>query len=262
LHEERAKSWTLGVDISPQSLPDLSLAATYFNIDFTDRIREPVYDADLLTNPQFERLLMRDFTAAERADACGRNFLGSADACLNAPISAIADLRLRNDLAMHTEGIDLLAKYSRATSFGTISFGLNSSYVLRFQVRQSPDEPVIELVSTQRNPVDLRFRASGGLTYRGFDLHAFLNFMNNYRDTTSVPNRRVSSWTTGDLSVVYTTDRLFGSGNGTTQFSLAVVNVQDRDPPFLNNALARLGYDQENADLTGRIISFTVRKRW
>jgi len=36
----------------------------------------------------------------------------------------------------------------------------------------------------------------------------------------------------------------------------------NRDPPFLDNALAGLGYDQENADPYGRILSLWIRMSW
>jgi iron complex outermembrane receptor protein len=91
---------------------------------------------------------------------------------------------------------------------------------------------------------------------------ALVNFFNNYRDITSTPARDISSWTTVDLSLSYLIDRNAGGPFSDTTFSLSAQNVFDRDPPFLNNSIARIGYDQENGDLTGRIVSISVRKNW
>ena len=40
------------------------------------------------------------------------------------------------------------------------------------------------------------------------------------------------------------------------------INLFNKSPPFLNNAVAQLGYDQENADPSGRLVSLQVRKNW
>jgi outer membrane receptor protein involved in Fe transport len=49
---------------------------------------------------------------------------------------------------------------------------------------------------------------------------------------------------------------------GNTQFALNVQNLFNVNPPFLNNSAVGIGYDQENADLYGRLASFEIRKRW
>ena len=90
----------------------------------------------------------------------------------------------------------------------------------------------------------------------------FVNFENRYRDTLSVPNRGVSAWTTVDLQLSYETTGDALGWLGHAQFVLNTQNLFDVDPPFLNNNAAGVGYDQENADLYGRMVSFEVRKRW
>jgi outer membrane receptor protein involved in Fe transport len=49
---------------------------------------------------------------------------------------------------------------------------------------------------------------------------------------------------------------------GNTQFALNAQNLFNVNPPFLNNNAVGIGYDQENADLYGRMVSFEIRKRW
>ncbi len=38
-------------------------------------------------------------------------------------------------------------------------------------------------------------------------------------------------------------------------------NLLGSDPPFLNNPLERIGYDQENGDLTGRSVTLGISQR-
>ena len=39
-------------------------------------------------------------------------------------------------------------------------------------------------------------------------------------------------------------------------------NVFNIDPPFLNNQITYIGYDQENANPYGRQLSLELRKTW
>jgi hypothetical protein len=47
-----------------------------------------------------------------------------------------------------------------------------------------------------------------------------------------------------------------------TFVELNAINVFNVSPPFLNNQIAAIGYDQENADPDGRLLSLQVRKTW
>src|SRR5262249_54465474 len=105
-------------------------------------------------------------------------------------------------------------------------------------------------------------RGSARWQLAGFDVSASVNFLNRYRDVVSDPQRRVASWTTLDLHAGYT----FGSiGTGwlsNTTLALGAENLLDKNPPFLNNSAVGIGYDQENGDLTGRVVSLSVRTKW
>jgi outer membrane receptor protein involved in Fe transport len=39
-------------------------------------------------------------------------------------------------------------------------------------------------------------------------------------------------------------------------------NIFARDPPWVADRAAQIGYDQENGDLNGRVIRATIRKDW
>ena len=97
----------------------------------------------------------------------------------------------------------------------------------------------------------------------GISATAFVNYTSGYTDDVSVPERKIDSWTTVDLSLSYRTDdRLRSIGLSGTTFSLNVQNLFDNDPPFVNNGSAFVGYDPANADPLGRFISFNIVKSW
>jgi len=259
LKQETARSWTAGLDFKPAWAPRLWFAATYFDIHFNDRIERPVVGTDVLVNPQFSQLVTRHPTTEQIAEVCQRAPLSTA-ACLS-PVDAIVDARLRNTAYLHTRGYDVLARYVRESSLGTFSWGVSGTHIIDFAVAQSHGLPLQDLVSTQNKPIDLRLRSSVGWSRGPFSAVAYVNYADHYRDTASVPSRRVDSFTTIDLNLTYTLTEALGGWHGETDVSLSAQNVFDRDPPFLNNAIG-VGYDQENADITGRFLSFRIQQSW
>ena len=89
-----------------------------------------------------------------------------------------------------------------------------------------------------------------------------INFQNHYVDTVSEPNRPVSAYTTFDTQLRYELAPFGDSFLSNTRLELNAINVFNQSPPFLNNAIAQIGYDQENADPYGRLVSLQVRKTW
>jgi iron complex outermembrane receptor protein len=119
--------------------------------------------------------------------------------------------------------------------------------------------PLIEHVSTQNYPVNFKMRSSARWQRGSVDVSTTVNFANGYRDTFS--RRHVDSWTTIDLHAAYTFNRAKPDWAGDTTLSVGIDNLLDKNPPFLNNSVG-IGYDQENGDLIGRMLSLTVRKTW
>ena len=264
LRPETARSWTLGADFALQSAPRLSFALTYFNIDYTNRIDEALINpADVLTQPSFAWLVTRNVTPAELSTACAQTvFQGPQQACPTSGITTILDNRLRNIAQLKTDGIDLISRYSFENQRGRFDFGLNATYLFRYSQSNTPSSPLENIVSTQSNPINLRARGSAAWARRGFGVATFVNFENSYRDTLSVPNRGISPWTTIDLQLSYDTPADAPGWLVNTRFALSAQNLFNVYPPFLNNSAVGLGYDQENADLYGRIVTLEIRKRW
>jgi outer membrane receptor protein involved in Fe transport len=259
LREERARSWTAGLDLSAPNGRGTA-AITYFITRFFDRLTQPVYSTDLLSNRNFASLVIRNPSKEAREEVCERSLpTESAPDCLSVPIAAIVDLRYRNDAAVRMRGIDMVARYSLHTQFGEVTFGLIGTYILEFSEARSATEPLRNLVSTPHYPIDLRVRASVAWQRGAFSADAFLNFQDAYRDTNSYPNRRVSSWTTLDASVGYRAR--WGGWLGDMAVALSADNLFDSDPPFLNNGVG-IGYDQENGHLMGRVVRMDVRWEW
>jgi outer membrane receptor protein involved in Fe transport len=139
--------------------------------------------------------------------------------------------------------------------------GLNGTWLAHFQQAELPDSPLISLLDTQNEPVNLRMRGSASWEFAGFGASLATNFTNAYWDTGSTPERRIDSWTTVDVQLRYDFADKWGWLQG-TRVELNARNVFNVDPPFLNNQITYIGYDQENANPYGRQLSLELRKTW
>jgi iron complex outermembrane recepter protein len=182
------------------------------------------------------------------------NFFHGTFADRIAAVSAGTGDLLRNGQTLTTGGIDLIGKYTTHWRDGTLVLGLNGTYVLRYAEARSPGSPAMSLLNTQNNPLNLRVRGSVSWEKRGFSASGSLSYSSSYRDILSDPPRAIGSWTTADVRLAY--DGLLHG----VQISLSAQNLFNHYPPFLNNPVG-VGYDQENADITGRIVNASIRWR-
>ena len=261
---ERARSWTAGLDYVSADLPGFSLGLTYFNTVFTNRIQATTAVANVLTDPAYAPIVTRNPSAAQIDNICNSTTFvqGNVKDCMSVPVMAIVDLRVRNLATLITNGIDFNAKYEHPARLGKLHFSLNGTWLRRFAEAVTPDAPLTELLNTQNEPVDLRMRATASWDHAGFGALVAADYLDSYRDTASVPQRRIASWTTIDLQLRYEfSDR----SNSWLQGSRVVFNARNVfnvDPPFLNNQIVGLGYDQENATPYGRLLSLEIQKSW
>jgi len=261
---EHAQSWTGGFDFAPASVPGLSLDLTYFRTHFTDRLQPTFFNTTLLSDPRYAAIITRNPSSAQISEICSHTIFaqGAPQMCTSVPVGALIDLRVRNLAALLTDGIDFTGSYEHPTAQGAFKFALGGTWLRTFSESQTPGQPLTSLLNTQNEPVDLRLRASINLLHRGWGAVLAANFTNSYRDVGSTPARRVGSWTTIDTQLRYDFPNAADSWLHGMRVELSVRNVFNVDPPFLNNQETYIGYDQENADPYGRLLSLELRKSW
>lgn len=265
LSVEHARSWTTGIDVDAREWANgLTFSATFFSIDFRDRIANLAFGPGILDDPVFSSLITRNPTAGQIASACNQAhyFSFSAVPCGASGAVAIVDLRIRNMERLDTRGLDFNTSYARAWVPGVLKLSLDGTWLFRFTQQEAATAAPQQLLDTQNNPINLKMRASASWQQRRWGGTLGINFQNHYMDTVSEPNRPISAYTTFDTQLRY---ELGAAGDGylaNTRVELNASNVFNKSPPFLNNAVAHLGYDQENADPLGRLVSLQVRKTW
>jgi len=262
LGPEEGRTWSVGFDLTPAFLAGFRLEATYFDIEIKDRILDGLNEifTILTEEDRFAARIMRDPDPAAVQtllnDPDFVNVFGSAPE----DIGAIVDLRLKNIGRIRTNGADFTASYGFETHVGRFDFRVNGSVFAKFKRAESPTSPAFSVLDTLRNPVDWRMRNSVSWNHQGFSATAFLNYTDNFTDDESVPERKVNSWATIDLTLAYRTeDRPAKSWLRNIDVSLSVQNLLDDAPPFVNNRRG-FGFDPQNADPLNRFIALQISK--
>ena len=136
LDAENAKTWTVGAVFQPVFLPGFAMTVDYYNIELEDAITEPTID-DVFsacfddgnlsaTNPAC--------TAIRRNPATG-NLFGSVATTPGLP------LNLTNQGRIFTDGIDLVANYSRDLGFAGLDLSFFGNWTNRSRFKANQDDP-------------------------------------------------------------------------------------------------------------------------
>lgn len=257
LRPETAENWTAGFDYIPAWFDGFALHATYYDIDFANRISDPGNVAAALANPSgYEGFFFRNPSQAQ------------IDYYLSLPtsvsgsvppdgIEVIWDGRLTNLASLRVRGVDFSARYDFDSDVGQIQVFASASLMLQYTVQSGPSNAPINALDTMFNPVDLRARAGVAWTNEPWSASLAVNYVDEYTDAISTPNRRVAAWTTWDARLTHDFSA-FGDG---AQVTLSAQNLFDEDPPFANNPIG-YAFDPQGASPVGRSIAIEVRQRW
>lgn len=261
LTAEQGHSWTLGFDFKSEEVPGLAFGLTYFNTHSQGRVVDRELPLDIFSNPLYSAWLIPNPTPAQQAAVCDNSAFRSVGSCLNTPVSAIVDLRLHNAGTLISRGIDFNAQYLVPRVPGQLKLGLLATDLLQYSRADYTGGPLLSVLSTQSEPINFRARGDVSWAYHRFGVVGFVNFQNSYRQFPTDTTHTIASWTTADLHLSYdfTESREHGSG---TQVALHVENLFNRSSPFVNNAAVGIGYDQENGDLLGRLVSLSLKYQW
>ncbi|MGH7784411.1 MAG: TonB-dependent receptor domain-containing protein, partial [Candidatus Binatia bacterium] len=256
LRPETANIWTAGFDLTPKSLAGLSASATYFDLDYRNKIATGGFGGDtLLFEQQWAPIITRNPTQEQVDSICSRpDFLSSECPPV---VDVILDLRLRNLGGLLVRGIDFDVGYRSSDDrrLGALAFGITGTYMLKYQRSVTVTSPATDILDTTYNPISIRLRARAGWTSGSWSANAFLNYAGSYRNPSD--SHRVGSWITADTSIGYQIAR-DGWLEG-TRFQLSAINLFDKQPSFVDQSG---GYDQSNANELGRSISLEISKIW
>jgi outer membrane receptor protein involved in Fe transport len=272
LKPQTARSWTFGVDFAPEFLPGLTTSATYYHIRFRNQIQsaftaigEDIPNILNLANSLGPSIVQRNPPQSlvnQLAASPGFvNFFGTDLSTIGAIFYGID----QNLASSRTDGIDADISYSTKLSGNEVAVGVDGTYIMAFDDQYFAAAPIVNILDTPYNPINLRLRGHASLRRGGLTLATYLNYVNSYKDNRPATPVGVASWTTIDATTAFDFDSLGGIWRGfAVQFS--ATNIANRPPPYVVNGLpaayAGINYDGANANPEGRFLRLQLAKRF
>lgn len=267
LKPERSTSWTLGMDYVPAFAPQAKFTATWFDVDYTNRVVQPVpnlavalssalYAPFVSTSPSVQQQSGL-ISAASEFD----NFTGGA---YDPPsVVAVIDDAYTNATAQTLRGVDISWRQQLNLGASRAELFADGTW-LNLDQRTIVTAPDTRLSGTIFNPP--KFKAKAGLNWisHGWTSTGTVNFISSELDTGVSPAAAIGSWTTFDATVSYAFQKKSGLACG-LKITASATNLLDRQPPRAispGQSYAGLFYDSTNASVIGRFMSLTVSKDW
>lgn len=264
LGPERARSWTGSLAFHPETVPGLQAELTWFDIDYTDRVVQPIPNSfQALVNPVYDRFIVRSPTPEQQAEA-----IASTDLFYDftgtiydpAKVVALVYAQYFNVARQKIKGLDLSSSYQ--FNFGDGQMTLRGSATWLDSTQQTiPGQPTFDLAGTLYNPP--RISARGGIVWSRGAMTAsfFANYKSGVRDM--VQGNKTASFTTFDGTWRYATDQRDGWWSG-VEFALSAQNLFDRAPPphQISSGFQIPPYDATNYSAVGRYVSVSAAKHW
>lgn len=261
LGAERATASTLTVEFRPRFLDGLRVEASWFDIDYRDRIASPVSSVlSALTNPLVADFVLRAPTSTQVEALIAGLPLGlsnqSGQTYDPSQVAAIVDSSLRNTAREHARGVDVALDYLAALGNGsTLQLAASASYLDadRKIVATQPAEERAGLIFT---PPHFRARGSASWSTSEVQLSASLSYAGGTLDKRFPTLDRIGSFTTVDLSGAFRPLRGL-------ELRLTVQNLLDEAPdPIRTSDPAAIPFDSTNQSPIGRFVSFSVTRQW
>lgn len=272
---QTAKTWSLGIDVEPTSIPNLVASLTYYNIEIENLfgIVNPALGLNSSTAPYLRDGLTCADALAEIAGVDQSPSLPSVAAVCASPLGAVArfslaDLRLRNLGPFKQDGLDFNVAYSRDLGFGVMNTNIGGTYTLNREIALTPGAPFVNRLETP-GVSRLFVAASAGLQVGSISGSASLKHRAGYDLNPAVaptvpagtatpfpPQNHVASFTTLDAFLSYDASAWLKG----TILTLNVDNLFDRDPPFFNScSTSRFPCGYANGSTLGRMVTLGIR---
>jgi iron complex outermembrane receptor protein len=267
LKPEKARVWTAGLDFEPPQISGLTAKLTYYDIVFKNQINaagSSICSCDAFVDEAIlgPAILQRNPPGTLVRQLISFPTYANPFNIDPTTIGAIFDSRRLNLSTVKTRGLDFGFGYKTTLLDARIDTGVDGTYIFTYDNRFSSTAPVTSILNTTYNPTDLRLRGRAIATEGALSAGLYINFTNAYRDVDITPSGHVSSWVTADAILSYD----FGSAGAPlsgVSVSLSVINVTDRDPPYVTNSFGvPITYDGANANALGRYFSLRLQKRW
>jgi outer membrane receptor protein involved in Fe transport len=266
LRPERARTWTTSLALHPEVLPGLDAELSWFDIDYTDRVVEPLVNyQQALSNPAYAEFVDYSPTSEqiEQLLTIYNNAFYNLSGVAYDPSKVVAILHDEyvNVARQRIKGLDLSGSYRFDLGGGQLTIQESASWLDSAQTT-SAGQPEQTLAGTIFNPARLKGRVGAVWTSGGFSASGFINYTGSVTSRLTTLTEKTSSFTTLDTTINYDTGEHAGAFSGLT-FGLSVQNLLNRAPPLYTTiASGAVPYDATNYSAIGRFVSVSISKHW
>ncbi len=267
LHAERARTWSASLALHPEALPGLEAELTWFDIDYIDRVVNPVIyqqalsdrayaDSDFVRRSPTPEQIQKFFAVYGAAfyNYSGRVYDPSK-------VMAIIHDEYVNAARQRIQGLDLTGSYHFSLGSGQLTVRGSASWLNSVQIT-SAGQPEQTLAGTVFNPARLKGRVGAVWLSGGFSASGSVNYNGGVTNRLPTVTQKTASFTTLDTTLNYDIGKRAGALSGLT-LGLSVQNLLNRVPPLYTALYATyVPYDATNYSAIGRFISVSVSKHW
>ncbi|AGG87599.1 TonB-dependent receptor plug domain-containing protein [Rhodanobacter denitrificans] len=265
LRAERARTWTASLALHPEALPGFDAELTWFDIDYTDRVVEPVNYQQALSDPAYSDFVVRSPTPEQIQDLLAvydSAFYNLSGVAYDpSKVVAIIHDEYVNAARQRIKGLDLSGSYRFGLGSGQLTVRGSASWLDSAQTT-SAGQPEQTLAGTVFNPARLKGRVGAVWVSGGFSASGFVNYTGGVTNRLPTVTQKTSSFTTVDTTLNYDIGKRAGALSGLT-LGLSVQNLLNRMPPLYTALYATyVPYDATNYSAIGRFVSVSVSKHW
>lgn len=264
LEPERARTWTSSLAFHPIALPNLLAELTWFDVDYTDRVIQPIVNAtQALSNPLYAPFVNFAPTVQDQSEVLANagSFINSSGAAYDpANVVAIVYARRVNAARQRIRGADLSSSYWFDLADGRLTIRGSASWLDSSQ-QSATGLPNFDLAGTLFNPAEVNSRFGVVWDSGGFSYSTFANYTSGVKDTAT--GQKGGSLVTFDGTLRYAMPQTRGVWSG-LELVLSAQNLLDREPPLYTpqSRIYSLPYDPTNYSAVGRFLSLSVAKQW
>lgn len=262
LHPEQARTWSTSLAFHPEALSAFEAELTWFDIDYNQRVLQPITSANVLGNPIYADFVDYDPTGVAQATALANasNFYNYVGAPYDAnKVVAIIDDRYTNASRQKIKGLDLSGSYRFDLGMGRLTIRGSASWLDSTQALTADQSPY-DLAGTLFNPARINSRIGAVWQRGGFTTSLFGNYKSGVTNTSD--GSKGASATTFDAMLRYDTVTHDDAWSNLA-LELSVQNLLDRAPPlYVPITLTYAPYDATNYSAVGRFVSLSASKHW
>lgn len=261
LRPEKARTWSTSLAFHPEALSGLEAELTWFDVDYTDRVVQPLVPAQALSNPAFAQFIVNAPSAAEQAEMLQTFRFTNATGVAYDPgkVVAIAPNLFMNTSRQRARGLDASGSYRFDLAAGRLMVRGSASWLHSTQ-QVSSAQPAYDLAGTLFYPARLNSRIGAVWQQGGFTASLFGNYKSGVTNTAD--GRKGASFTTFDATLRYDTGARDDAWSDLA-LELSMQNALDRAPPlYAVTSRTYAPFDSTNYSAIGRYLSLSVSKHW